>query len=195
MFLAKEKALYTNLNMMQWQNQMFTGFFWAPVDDEAEIQSTVAEFSAVRMNAFENHNICPPTYFRLNDMTFPFQYIVDTYAVPKYREGNPAVITIITYPFLFGMMFGDIGHGSLWLMVGIGMCLVSDRVRGTSLEGMNSVRYLILLMGLMATYGGFIYNEFFAIKLNLWGSCFDINNPTNLRENPVDSDYRVYRRN
>ena len=33
--------------------------------------------------------------------------------MPRYGEINPAVFTIVTYPFLFGVMFGDVGHGAL----------------------------------------------------------------------------------
>jgi len=33
--------------------------------------------------------------------------------VPKYREVNPGIFTIITFPFQFGVMFGDIGHGGI----------------------------------------------------------------------------------
>ena len=49
----------------------------------------------------------PPTYFKLNKFTASFQAIVDGYGVPRYGEINPAAFTIITYPFLFGVMFGD----------------------------------------------------------------------------------------
>jgi V-type H+-transporting ATPase subunit a len=40
-----------------------------------------------------------------------------------YKEANPAVFAIVTFPFLFGVMFGDVGHGSLLLLVGILLCL------------------------------------------------------------------------
>ena len=47
-----------------------------------------------------------------------YKLIVDTYGVPRYREANPGLFTIITFPFLFGIMFGDIGHGLILTVIG-----------------------------------------------------------------------------
>lgn len=77
------------------------------------MMNKVQKFSAVKVNLFENHNVARPTYIKLNDVTRLFQLIVDTYGVPRYQEANPAMLTIVTFPFFFGMMFGDMGHGSI----------------------------------------------------------------------------------
>ena len=53
----------------------------------------------------------PPTHFYINEFTSITQTVVDTYGVPSYKECNPAVFTLVTFPFQFGIMFGDFGHG------------------------------------------------------------------------------------
>jgi len=45
-----------------------------------------------------------------------------------YKEINPAVFAMVTFPFLFGVMFGDIGHGGMWLIIGTLLCLFNDQI-------------------------------------------------------------------
>lgn len=89
-----------------------------------------------------------------------------------YKEINPAIFAVVTFPFLFGVMFGDIGHGGMLLIVGILLCLFANSLKKTSMAAFADLRYLILFMGIFAFYNGWIYNEYFAIPLEVFGSCY-----------------------
>ena len=67
-------------------------------------------------------------------------------------------------------MFGDIGHGGVLLGFAIWL-LYSDYAR-KKLADVYAIRYLLLLMGIFSFYSGWIYNEFFSIPLNIFGSCY-----------------------
>lgn len=77
------------------------------------------------------------------------------------------------FPIKFGIMFGDIGHGGLLLIVGALLTYYGDFLKNNGMEDFAYVRYLLLLMGLFACYFGFLYNDFFSLPFNLFGSCFE----------------------
>jgi V-type H+-transporting ATPase subunit a len=72
------------------------------------------------------------------------------------------------------MMFGDIGHGSLLFFFAFYLCLANDSLKDGPLSALAGGRYLFLLMGFFATYCGGVYNEFFAIPLNTFKSCYSL---------------------
>lgn len=174
MFLAKEKALYQTLNLMKAQNQSFIGYFWAPQQEQDKIQAQMANQTATKIVAFDNHCIGPPTYFPITDLTRIFQMIVDTYGIPTYKEASPVLVSMITFPFMFGMMFGDMGHGSIIFSFGLFLTLGANKLRDTVFAPALMGRYMLLMMGFCSVYCGFIYNEFFALKLNLFDSCYNL---------------------
>lgn len=77
---------------------------------------------------------------------------------------------MVTFPFLFGIMFGDIGHGGILFGAGIWLCWTKSQSK--ELEPFLKARYLLLLMGAFATYCGLIYNDFMSLPLNLFSSCY-----------------------
>jgi V-type H+-transporting ATPase subunit a len=70
---------------------MYIGYFWSPDDDEAKVKEALSGFPTTDFKKFINHTIKPPTYIKVNDFTYPFQEIVNTYGIPMYKEINPAV--------------------------------------------------------------------------------------------------------
>ena len=82
---------------------------------------------------------------------------------------------MITFPFMYGVMFGDIGHGTLLLIFGLYTCTLTPKIsNGRDLNAMISAKYLITLMGIFAVFCGLIYNDFLSVPLNLFGSCWKL---------------------
>lgn len=118
--------------------------------------------------------IQPPTFFEINEFVWPFHEVVVTYGTPSYKEINPTTFNMVTFPFLFGIMFGDIGHGFLLFLIAAYLCIKKDYIlkHHSELFLLLKIRYMLLLMGFFATYCGLIYNDMMAMPLNLFGSCY-----------------------
>ncbi|KAJ0087270.1 hypothetical protein Patl1_09235 [Pistacia atlantica] len=98
--------------------------------------------------------------------------------VAKYQEANPGVYTVVTFPFLFAVMFGDWGHGICLLLATLYFIIMekkfSSQKLGDIIEMTFGGRYVIMMMALFSIYTGLIYNEFFSVPFELFGpSAYD----------------------
>uniref|UniRef100_A0A8C8DE36 V-type proton ATPase subunit a n=1 Tax=Oryzias sinensis TaxID=183150 RepID=A0A8C8DE36_9TELE len=178
--VRKMKAIYHTLNLcnIDVTQKCLIAEVWCPLSDMDSIQfalrrGTEKSGSTVPsiLNSMQTKQT-PPTYNKTNKFTSGFQNIVDAYGIGSYREINPAPYTIITFPFLFAVMFGDLGHGAL--MTSAALYLVLRESRLMIFTMVFAGRYIILLMGIFSMYTGLIYNDCFSKALNIFGSGWSV---------------------
>ncbi|KAJ3669145.1 hypothetical protein LUZ60_011095 [Juncus effusus] len=181
LMVRKEKAVYDTLNMLNFDvtKKCLVGEGWCPIFAIPQIKdalqkATLHSNSQVGIIFHEMDAIdLPPTHFRTNKFTNAFQEIVDAYGVARYQEANPAVYSVITFPFLFAVMFGDWGHG-ICLLLGALFLIAREKKLGSQklgsfMEMAFGGRYVILLMAIFSIYCGLIYNEFFSVPFHIFG--------------------------
>ncbi|CAK9142062.1 unnamed protein product [Ilex paraguariensis] len=178
--VRREKAIYHTLNMLSIDvtKKCLVAEGWSPIFATKQIQDALERATYVSNSQvgaiFQvlHTKELPPTYFQTNKFTSSFQEIVDAYGVARYQEANPAVFTIITFPFLFAVMFGDWGHGICLLLATLYFLVrekkLSSQKLGDIMEMTFGGRYVILMMSLFSIYTGFIYNEFFSVPFELF---------------------------
>jgi V/A-type H+-transporting ATPase subunit I len=83
--------------------------------------------------------------------------LVQTYATVPYRDIDPTVPAGLAYVLMFGMMFGDAGHGTLLVLAG----LLLSRGRPKRLARFRSVWPFVLGAGVAASVFGLLFGEFF----------------------------------
>ncbi|SJZ94237.1 V-type ATP synthase subunit I [Anaerorhabdus furcosa] len=91
---------------------------------EKDLDKFKTEFNGVDVsvdahNTSDAPNLTPPTLLKNNWFFRPFEMFVTMYSLPAYRDMDPTVFVGITYCFLFGIMFGDLGQGFLLLLGGL----------------------------------------------------------------------------
>ena len=98
-----------------------------------------------------------PVLLRHSRLLRPFEMLVSAYGLPKYRELAPTLFVAVSFVLMFGMMFGDVGHGSLLALGGL-VALLKGRT--TTIRGFG---ILLLFNGLSSAAFGAVYGSYFGI--------------------------------
>ncbi|MDD2715309.1 MAG: V-type ATPase 116kDa subunit family protein [Candidatus Wallbacteria bacterium] len=89
----------------------------------------------------------------------PFELITDTFGHPAASEIDPTPLIALTYPLMFGMMFGDAGQGAV-----LALCGFLLRTFSSYLGIPRSIGNVIQSCGFFAMIFGLFYGSFFGFE-------------------------------
>ncbi|KAG4418336.1 H(+)-transporting V0 sector ATPase subunit a [Cadophora malorum] len=204
--IKKEKAVYQTLNLFSYDHARKTliAEAWCPTNSLPLIKSTLHDVNnraGLSVPSIINEirtNKTPPTYQKTNRFTEGFQTIINAYGTAKYQEVNPGLPTVVTFPFLFAVMFGDFGHGFIMFAAASAMIYWEKplkKVRDELFSMAYYGRYIMLMMGIFSMYTGLIYNDVFSKSLSIFPSAWKWDVPEGWKEGAVvtgslKGDYR-----
>ena len=201
-YFKKEKLIFLNISKCICGDNFIDGEVWVLKKNFEKLQKELSigddEDSCATFIDVKDYGMERPTYISINDLTYPFQEIVNQYGIPNYNEINPGFFTIVTFPFLFGIMFGDMGHGLILFFISIYLFYLANKGKRNSniinsdimpnniaeqnildskedsiLKSCVQFRYFFLICSFFAIFCGLMYNEFFSIPLDLFGTCYN----------------------
>ena len=105
----------------------------------------------------------PPTLIDAPAFFKPLQSVINNFGTPSYHELNPLPFMIITYPIIYGLMFGDVGQGLLFIFGGL--FLWNLKKKGKKIFELGQMiadgSELIILLGIGIVVFGIIFGDFF----------------------------------
>lgn len=128
---------------------------WVPESKLDEVRSLEDKYDDTLILEKKDHQVDlnPPTKLTNNKLVKPFEYLVNMYGAPNYNEVDPTGFFALTYLLLYGMMFGDVGQGLVFVLLSF-MIEKNNQAFGS----------LLRRIGISATIFGFMYGSVFGIE-------------------------------
>ncbi|KAK8870321.1 hypothetical protein M9Y10_008200 [Tritrichomonas musculus] len=196
-YIAREKLTFATMDCGNFEETegsvVYTG--WCPTRYMPQLTELLNRTSRISVNPVPIHvhsrsvtllnedDEMPPTLIETNDFTYSFQCLNDAYGIPNYDELNGGAF-YCTYPFLFGIMFGDMGHAFIYFLAAIAIFILDPIIKRKKIDlgdiggSLFSFKWLVLFASICAFYCGFIYDEMFGLPVNFFGSHY-VQNETN----------------
>lgn len=130
---------------------------WMTEDDANKFESEIEDDENVYCIIEDDHNnifSSPPTKLKNPKLFKPFEMFIKMYGLPAYDEFDPTIFVALTYTFIFGCMFGDVGQGLLLLIGGAAIYKVKKM----------DLAAIISLAGIFSTIFGFLYGSVFGFE-------------------------------
>jgi len=130
---------------------------WLPEREAIAFEQDIANDENVFCIVEDDHDNLlnqPPTRLKNLRLIRPFEMFVKMYGLPSYHEMDPTLFVALTYAFLFGAMFGDVGQG-LVLVLGGYLLYHFKKI---------PLAAIISCAGMFSTIFGFLFGSFFGFE-------------------------------
>ena len=139
-------------------NNLFVLNAWIKEKDKSRIEERIAnitdKYVVITKDTSEiDKKVMPPTQLKNNWLFKPFETIVQLYGLPSYYEIDPTPFLALTFMLMFGIMFGDIGQGAMYFLVGLLIMKKSEVAGG-----------VLTRLGCSSIVFGFVYGSLFGLE-------------------------------
>jgi V/A-type H+-transporting ATPase subunit I len=130
---------------------------WTPRTAVGDLEARLAEIGGGVVELRRPAWVDPPTVFTASPVRRSFRPLVTTYGVTPYADVDPTPFAAASFVLMFGMMFGDVGHGLVLAALGLAL----RRRRSGRLAQYRVFWPLLVAAGLVSCLFGLLYGEAF----------------------------------
>ena len=129
---------------------------WMAEEDVRKLREDTKDDKRVTLIEQETNEVDArtPTKLRNPKIFKPYEMYVKMYGLPNYREIDPTILVAVTYSFIFGIMYGDVGQGLCLTIFGF----LLYKFKHIDLAG------IIALAGISSTFFGFMFGSIFGFE-------------------------------
>lgn len=164
------KSIYSLLEKCEETHYTYILEAWVPAGKEELIRAYIYDAASGKcvVDFYEPESSeMPPTMLSNPQIMKPFETLVKRYGFPSYYEIDPTCVMFITFPIIFGLMYGDVGHGIVLFLLSTLILFSGKRLK--MLESLKEFTPILTTCALYSVFFGFIYGEFLGMRFNpIW---------------------------
>ncbi len=150
------------------RTKLFSG--WLPASNQKTLEKAIGNITSgqcylewndpVKLKNLGYKNVNVPVQLKNPRFLSPFQMLVQNFSIPEYGTIDPTLFLAIAYLIMYGLMFCDLGHGAVLVLVGsIGSIIFKD-----TKESYYNISKLIIWCGASAIITGALFGAYFGTE-------------------------------
>ena len=155
----KVRSLYESFDVKKYAalskgKRIFTFVGWMAEDCAKSLEAEIADDDLAVFTRYGETSDAPPIRLKNWPIIRQFEFFTRLYGLPTYGEIDPTPLLAVTYTLLFGLMFGDVGHGLVLGLIGLYIHMVVKKPLGG----------ILMVVGVSAIVFGFLYGSIFGFE-------------------------------